>query len=186
MKILSSEETAEVIGTMFNINEAATLQYMAGYFFRRLLKYHKHDCVTCSTHGSHLTAQTEQPQNLSLGFLYLKRYCTSEAKLYQCTDHFTSYVQGLIQIASRCFEDYMDVPGIISLAAQTGLHNLTNVPEFCSTKMHRRFAFLVARTIILNQLKWRNSENKTGKKVSKRQNRMQSKSQQKLGKLQHL
>ncbi len=185
VKILSLEETKEVVEGILNINEAATLEYMSGYFFRRLKNFHRNDCTICQAHGFSVADTSEKPAGMIPGnFVYLKRYCTKEATLYQCQNHFTSYIKSLIQIAVRCIDDYMDESGIINLATQTGLQNLCNVPVFCTEQLRERLVRTVARTIILSHMKWKNVDRKTNKKCVKRK-RAQSKATRKLQKLMH-
>ncbi len=48
----------------------------------------------------------------------------------------------------------MTETGIIDLAALMGLTYLENKRDFCCQAMHEKLSKLVAKTIILNKLKW--------------------------------
>ncbi len=172
------------VSKIFSVNEAATLEYVSGYFFRRLMSFHKTDCDTCGKFGGKITASSESPCRVQDSFLYLKRYCTEEATLFKCSTHFNSFIQKVVQIATHCFDTYMEVPGIIGLASNTALHNLFGTPVFCSDNMKIRLVFLVCKTIILNKVKWHNNELR-GEKRGKKRASAQNKAAQKLKKLSH-
>ena len=138
---------------------------------------HKTACDTCLKHGTKIVVTPDvcSPSEL---FLFLKRY--ENASLYQCSHPMRSYIWCIIQISTYCFENFMDSEGIIAMIVATCLQRLANGPVLCQ-EMHRKFIQLVARVIVVYQVKWKNSNLKEARMEKGRH----SKEKKKLAKLTH-
>ncbi len=144
------------------------MEYVVGYFFRRLLHFHRDPCSTCSQHGTKFTKENVIIPSTQL-FMCLKRYESDKATLYQCTEVFKIYSRRIVLLGKFCFAHIPDRKGIINLVTSTAMTHVKEAPKFCTANIHRRFVKLIARTIILNHLRWKNAELKSrGKGKRKR------------------
>ncbi len=181
---LPQEEVVAAMGTESTVLEKQAEEYFAGYCFHRLLNFHQEECETCNKHGSNELMTTENVSGSSL-FLFLKRYNTSNARLYKCSPLLLSYISCLTKIASHCFEKHMEKKGIVKLICTTAKKYLENVPALCSSAKSEKFASLVARTVIVYHLKWKNRQLSSSKKTQKRKTKHHPQAA-KLSKLTHM
>ncbi len=160
--------------------EEGSLMYMSGYFYKRLMSFHKaKDCNVCGKHAEKFDASLPVCLTTNTVFLFFKRYETAHATLYSCSEEFSSFVRIIIQTSNYCFENLYDQSGLVSLAASSVQHYLGHkMPTFCSDKLHSRLISLIARTIICYKAKWYNSVIK-----SKGRNAKKTLSEQKLSSL---
>ena len=103
-KILAQEEVYRVTSVNFTVQEQVTLEYLAGYFFGCLMKFHKLECPTCKAHKCKIDASKEHTKIET--FPFLKRYCTEEASLFKASELFISHIC-LVQISECCFHNFM-------------------------------------------------------------------------------
>jgi hypothetical protein len=162
-------------------SEEMVLAYISGYFFGKLLKYHKGACISCSSYGEKITSSTTCFKENKL-FIYFKQYKMNSATLYTCSDHLVSFVCAILQITNYCYAKCIESPQFVSLVTNSVLTHLMQWPELCTSRMTERFVRLVARTMLVYKLKWLNSELKTRKKSSKKK----SAKEKKFDKLTHM
>ena len=192
--ILDHKHILQALSVPFTIPEEVALSYVSGYFFKKLLSFHKksgYKCDKCGNHGSKVTITTDsfEPNDI---ILYFRRYETDNATLYKCSHEFKLFVQKVSQITNFCFKNLPDFEGLVGLIQNSARHYVTDHPEFCSDEMRIKFLTFVARVFTCYKTKWLNDDlkkaKKRGKKKSKAQKKLDSKrnrAQKKLDKLSH-
>ena len=90
-------------------------------------------------------------------FLFLKRYQGTPSSLYLCSDEFCQYIKYIVQISVYCFQNIMDQQGIISIIRLSVQNHHPGPPKICDQHV-ARFIMLVARTVVLYNVKWYNGE----------------------------
>jgi hypothetical protein len=78
--VLCFEDFATAFSKPLSEAEEIGLEYCSGYFFGKLLKYHKTACTTCAVNGSKVTSSTVAFKQNEI-FLYFKRFQTDSATL---------------------------------------------------------------------------------------------------------
>ncbi len=144
------------------LNENA-LEYLAGYYFKRLIDFHKTTCTPCSVYGKKIGQMSVQEKEYET-YTFLKLYKNTNASLYQVTPHFKDFVKHIIQLATYCFEEKRDTCGIVEKVYRTLMTYFSNLPSFCKS-LYPKFIKMVAKSIITNNIKWENSKIKAKKKT---------------------
>ncbi len=168
--------------TACNFADENGLEYFAGYVFKKMISYHSNTCELCEVHGTLLTSATTEIQTSEM-FLYLKRYKGTDAKLQKVSPAFKNFVKQVVQISSYVFQRKRSISSItktVVLAAETYIPNSLGLCQ----NMFPRVCRLIARTIILRNMKWKNCELKDMRKSLVKGNKKTS-SVQKLSKLNH-
>lgn len=179
--------------------EETVLSYCSGYFFKKLIRYHgKKECQLCVAHGEKFTAVSTIEQQSDI-FMFFKRYNTTSATLYKCSEHFKDFVRTIIKVTNYC-NDYFVLPEvpIVNMVLLSVKKHLVqeSLPKFCTETKLDRFTKLVAKTMLVYRIKWLNGKLKVKKKFTRgngtkkakkrpRGKSAMSKSQQKLEKLMH-
>ncbi len=177
-----STEEAKLAMVLPTLQEKSAFEYVCGYFFRRLLNLHKEDCCLCNQHGWKVSTEVEVCSPTQL-FLFLKRYTHSPAQsasLYQCNSEMKNFVWNVIQISEFCFKKHTHVKGIVQKIMLSCDKHVLASPALCSG-MKSRFTSLIARVIVMYQVKWANNAMKEKKKEKCRF----SKRGEKMKKLKH-
>lgn len=155
--ILSQHDATKALEGTFDLCEDNTLEYLSGYFFKRLISMHKGKaCSECSSHGQKLTEES-QIQSANETFLFYKRFCTS-SELIKCSPLFVSYVKAIIQICLYALDNCCDMQGIGKMVDTTALTYLDPVPALCSRAMQEKLINLITRTILFYEVKWFNDK----------------------------
>ena len=146
------------------MTEENCLEYLSGYFFKRLLSFHSTNCQICSNFAQKFTNHAEVSM-VSQFFLHFKRYDTDKATLYQCTDNFIHFVRSVIQVASFMYIHFPAQDNIVSVVVNSFLQNGVNSTKLvlCSDNIIHRFAEVIARTILFYRMKWTNDNMKKEK-----------------------
>jgi hypothetical protein len=158
------------------------LAYVSGYFLGKLIKYHKSFCSICSSHGEKVTSSTTCFKENEL-FLYFKRYKTTSATLYKCSDHFLSFVRVILQITNHCYAHVIESPQFVGMVTRSVLAHVIQLPRMCTVRMTERLVQLVVRTILVYKLKWLNSDLRNAKKFTR--GKKKTAKEKKLEKLTH-
>ena len=90
--LLSVQDTNLALDQELDLTEENCLEYLSGYFFKRLLSFHSTNCQICSNFAQKFTNHAEVSM-VSQIFLHFKRYDTDKATLYQCTDNFIHFCE---------------------------------------------------------------------------------------------
>ena len=178
--VLSSEQIEIALSKELDVAEENCIEYVSGYFFKRLLSLHKNACETCSKLAVKLNNQT-QCTLVSDIFLYFKRYDTDKATLYKCHNSFVDFVTSVIKVASFAYEHHPSQEDIIALVVNSCLSS-TNCSNFmlCEPEKVSRIAHIIARTILFYKSKWANDKMKKTEPKNKK-----SVKQKKIEKLSH-
>ena len=164
--ILDHANFLQALSVPFTMAEEISLPYVTGYFFKKLLSFHKksgYQCDKCGIHGEKVTSMTEAFEANDL-ILYFRRYESDNATLFKCTPEFKGYVQKVSQVTNFCFIHLLDFEGIVGLIQNSVGHYVTDHPQFCSDEMRTKFLTFVARVFTCYKTKWLNDERKKTKK----------------------
>ena len=173
---LADSEISSALANQLDLLEENGLEYMSGYFFKRLLSFHGQECLKCSGNAEKVTTQTES-HLVSDIFLYFKKYNNEKSSLFKCNLETLNFVRQIIQIADLVFKRCPAQEQIISLVVNSSMETCV-LPQFCTEEMTRKFAHLVAKTMLLNQAKWSNDLMK--KKEPKKKKSLPTKKVEKL------
>jgi hypothetical protein len=181
---LSYNEMYSALGQPLSVPEEMALGYLSGYFFRKLLNYHKRTCDKCGMYG-HIIDRAGLTTNLEQNeiFLYFKLYDTTPCTLYKCSEYFVSLIRCVIQVAKYCFDKYVEQPGFVNMVKMSVLTHLSELPQLCTSHMTTRLLSLVARTMLVYNIKWLNSTLRATKKFCAKK---KTKAVKKLEKLSHV
>ena len=188
---ISHYDMVRALNIPLSESEHSILEYLAGFFFRKLLQFHSvkkvaKSCSTCGVHGHKITSTSVLEQKSDL-FLFIKRYNTDTATLYKCSSHFVHLIQVIIQVANFFVEHLLDQPRIVNMIRLSIREHLANFPQFCTDAKFDRLVSYVARTIVVYRAKWLNNDLRALKKAKKgRGRKSKSKSDKKLEKLMHM
>ena len=161
-EVVPLTETEVTRSVACQLTDPNGLSYLSGYFFKKLMNYHKTsktNCDNCVQHGEKIEDSTMEMKSSEV-FLFLKKH--QGATMFRCDDHFNEYVRHIVQIASYCYQQKRDEEGIVQKVVLTVEKYLRDIPVLCS--LNRRFIALVARTIITGQVRWTNSDIRAKKK----------------------
>ena len=169
-----------VLQKNLDLEEENCLEYLSGYFYKRLLGFHSDkDCIQCSKYAQKYSKDS-LTDSVSHIFLYFKRFNTEKATLYDCKMEFVSYVRYILQICSFVFEKLPDAENIIEIVIQSCLKFSPSSLHLCSNQMIYRFTHVVARTILFYKVKWNNDKLRKKEPKSKK-----SHAKKKVEKLSH-
>ena len=127
-------------------------------------------------------------------FMYFKRYNTTAATLYKCSEHFNDYVRTIIKVTNYCVDYLIDEAPFVNMVWLSAKQHLIpeTLPKFCKELKLERFTKLVARTMLVYRIKWLNGKLAVKKKFTRGKGKAKrkgksamSKSQKKLEKLTH-
>jgi hypothetical protein len=180
---LSYAEMVDALAQLLSDSEEMALAYLSGYFFNKLLKYHRNVCTTCNIHGEKIARETFAELQQNDIFIYFKLYDTMYATLYKCSAHFVSLVRTIILVTNYSYEKYLEQPGFVNTVKVSVLTHCMELPQFCTTQMANRLISLVARTMLVYKIKWLNSNLKATKKI---RGSKKTKATKKLEKLTHV
>lgn len=164
---LPAQEIQLAMQKEFDLCEKNVLQYLSGYFLKKLLDSHKRTdlstCPICSQNQDSLLP-TSSPNKDSETFLHFKKFCHS-SQLHKCCDKFVNFVKVIIQICMHMIENYFFVEGIGKSIVTSALAYLDSksIPIICSPKVKEELMFLVTRTVLFYQIKWLNHKLKQSK-----------------------
>ncbi len=150
--------------------------------FKKLTSYHKSDCELCAAHGSLMTSATTDITTSEM-FLYLKRYKGTDAKLQKVSPAFKDYVKQVVQISSYIFQRKRSISSITQSVVSTALKHIPDTINLCPN-MLPRVCLLIAKTIVLRNMKWKNADIKNQRKLSIKSSK-KTNSVQKLKKISH-
>ena len=122
-------------------------------------------------------------------FMFFKRYNTTNATLYKCSEHFKDFVRAIIKVTNYCFDYFIDpevpIVNMVLLSVKAHLVQET-LPKFCNQTKLERFTKLVARTMLAYRIKWLNGKLSVKKKFTRGKSKSNmSKAKKKLAKLTH-
>lgn len=165
---LADQEISSALSTPPDLLEENGLEYMSGYFFKRLLSFHGQECFTCLGNAEKVTNATRSDLVSDI-FLHFKKYSSENSTLFKCNLSTVNFVRHIVQISNFVYKRCPSQEQIISLVVNSSLETCVS-PQFCSEEMKRKFAHLVARTILFNKAKWSNDLMKKKEPKKKKSN----------------
>lgn len=158
--ILSIKMVNTALSKAYSIMEKNVLEYLCGYFFKKLLQMHKSDCENCQKFGAKVSVKAKDAQvPISEVFLYLKVY-NEECHLYKCQSDFVTFIGNVIKISLFVAKHFPHVDGVSKLVENSCKLHLNKKPKMCSTEKMLKLIGLISRTIFNYHIKWLNSSEK--------------------------